>query len=454
MPLAARRFIILAMDELFKKQEEERILSNAPLAVRMRPENLDEFAGQSHFAGEGKLLRRMLDAGSLTSVLFYGPPGTGKTSLARVIANTINAHFEYLNAPSASVKDVRSITERAKSRLINSKAKTILFLDEIHRFSRTQQDSLLSEVEHGIIILIGATTENPFFSVNGPLISRSTLFEFKPLSEDDIKKLLERAMKDNRRGLGDTNLSISKDAINFIAEICDGDARRSLNALEVAVLSKKTGSGEVSLEDVRESVQKKQVAYDRKGDSHYDIASALQKSIRGSDPDAAVYWLARMIAGGEDVRFIARRAAVCAAEDIGNADPFATVLAASVVQVAEFVGLPEAQLPLSQLVTYLACAPKSNASAKAVWEAVADVENGRIADVPQNLKDTHYKGSKSLGRGMDYKYPHDYPGGIVPQNYSGLDQRKQYYNPADSGREKKIREILERNRAILDSNHQ
>ncbi|AQQ09265.1 Replication-associated recombination protein A [Sedimentisphaera cyanobacteriorum] len=445
------------MDELFKKQEEERILSNAPLAVRMRPENLDEFAGQSHFAGEGKLLRRMLDAGSLTSVLFYGPPGTGKTSLARVIANTINAHFEYLNAPSASVKDVRSITERAKMRLINSKAKTILFLDEIHRFSRTQQDSLLSEVEHGILILIGATTENPFFSVNGPLISRSTLFEFKPLSEDDIKKLLKRAAKDKKRGLGETNLSISEEAMEFIAQICDGDARRSLNALEIAVLSKKPEAGssrEVTLEDVRESVQKKQIAYDRKGDSHYDIASALQKSIRGSDPDAAVYWLARMIAGGEDVRFIARRAAVCAAEDIGNADPFATVLAASVVQVAEFVGLPEAQLPLSQLVTYLACAPKSNASAKAVWEAVADVENGRITDVPQNLKDTHYKGSKSLGRGLDYKYPHDYPGGIVPQNYSGSQQRKKYYSPADSGREKKIREILERNRAILDSNEQ
>ena len=442
------------MDDLFRKQEEEKLISNAPLAVRMRPRTIDEFAGQKHFVGEGKLLRRMLDAGRLTSVIFFGPPGVGKTSLARVVANTIEAKFEYLNAPSASVKDVREITERATKRLITNGQKTILFLDEIHRFNRAQQDSLLSEVEHGIIILIGATTENPFFSINGPLISRSTLFEFKPLEPDDIKSLIARAIEDKERGLGKLKISICDDALNFIADICDGDGRRSLNTLEIAVLSKKPdakGLIKVSLDDAKESVQKKQLKYDQKGDSHYDIASALQKSIRGSDPDAAVYWLARMIAGGEDVRFIARRIAVCAAEDIGNADPFATVLAASVVQISEFVGLPEAQLPLSQLVTYLACAPKSNAAAKAIWDAMSDVENGRINEVPLHLKDSHYKSAKKLGRGVEYKYPHDYPGHIVGQNYSGTAERKKYYNPSNTGREKTINEILDRNRGILDN---
>jgi putative ATPase len=441
------------MDNLFAKSEEERILQNAPLAVRMRPRNISEFAGQEHFAGEGKLLRRMLDAGRLTSVLFYGPPGCGKTSLARVIAATIEAKFEYLNAPSASVKDVREVTERAKNRLINSNQKTILFLDEIHRFNRAQQDSLLSEVEHGIIILIGATTENPFFSINGPLISRSTLFEFKPLEPEAVKKILNRALEDKERGLGKLNVSVNADAMDFICDICDGDARRALNTLEVAVLSArkdKSGKISVSLEDAKESMQKKQLQYDKKGDSHYDLASALQKSIRGSDPDAAVYWLARMIAGGEDVRFIARRVAVCAAEDVGNADPLATILAASVLQVAEFVGLPEAQLPLSQLVTYLACAPKSNAAANAIWQAVSDVENGRINDVPLHLKDAHYKSAKKLGRGTDYKYPHSLPGGIAEQNYSGTEERTEYYKPTDRGREKVLKEVLERNRRIID----
>ena len=441
---------------LFDKKEEEKILANAPLAVRMRPRTLDEFAGQSHFVGEGKLLRRMLDADRLTSVIFYGPPGVGKTSLARVIANTISADFRYLNATSAGVKDIRSVTQNAKDRLVVSGSKTILFLDEIHRFNRAQQDSLLSDVEHGIIILIGATTENPYFSVNGPLISRSTVFEFKPLGEDDVVWLMEKAIEDKERGFGEMKIKADPAALKFIAEICDGDGRRSLNALEITVLSQaknsKDGVVVIDVDAAKESVQKKSIKYDSSGDNHYDIASALQKSIRGSDPDAAVYWLGRMIAGGENVRFIARRLAVCAAEDVGNADPFATVLAASVCQIADFIGFPEAKIPLSQLATYLACAPKSNAACMAVANAIGDIENGRVLEVPPHLQDAHYKSAAKLGRGQGYKYPHDYPGGYVAQDYLGSEKELRYYEPKDIGREKHIKEHLQRLREYKSAN--
>jgi putative ATPase len=433
---------------LFDKKEEEKIFANAPLAVRMRPRTLGEFAGQSHFVGEGKLLRRMLDADRLTSVIFYGPPGVGKTSLARVIANTIIADFRYLNATGAGVKDIREVTQTARDRLVVSGSKTILFLDEIHRFNRSQQDSLLSDVEHGIIILIGATTENPYFSINGPLISRSTVFEFKPLEKEDIVWLLEQALSDRERGFGQMNIDADREALEFIADICDGDGRRSLNALEITVLSQAKNSDsqavKIDIEAAKESVQKKGIKYDSTGDNHYDIASALQKSIRGSDPDAAVYWLGRMIAGGENVRFIARRLAVCAAEDVGNADPFATVLAASVCQIADFIGLPEAKIPLSQLATYLACAPKSNAACAAIDKAMGDIENGRVLEVPPHLRDAHYKSAAKLGRGVGYKYPHNYPGGYVAQDYLGAGSELRYYEPKDIGREKKVKEHLER----------
>ncbi len=441
---------------LFDKQEQEKIFANAPLAVRMRPRTLEEFVGQRHFTGEGKLLRRMLDADRLSSVIFYGPPGVGKTSLAKVIANSISADFRHLNATTAGVKDIRSAAQAAKDRLVVSDTKTILFLDEIHRFNRAQQDALLNDVEHGIIILIGATTENPYFSINGPLISRSTVFEFKPLDIEDIVRLLNNAIADKQRGFGNLKIDADPDALRLIAEYCDGDVRRSLNALEIAVCSQaNTTGGEavtIDIEAAKESIQKKAIKYDKSGDNHYDIASALQKSIRGSDPDAAVYWLARMITGGEEVRFIARRLAICAAEDIGNADPFATVLASSVCQIADFVGFPEAKIPLSQLAVYLACAPKSNAAYKAVSKAQSDIENGRVFEVPAHLKDAHYKSAAKLGRGTDYKYPHDYPNGYVAQDYLGSDNPLIYYEPKSIGREKQIKDHLDRLRQYKAEN--
>ncbi|MHC5143351.1 MAG: replication-associated recombination protein A, partial [Planctomycetota bacterium] len=337
-------------ENLFSQSEAKQLAQHAPLAVRLRPETLADFVGQEHFAGEDKLLRRMIEAGNITSLIFYGPPGTGKTTLARIVAGSINAKFHYLSAPAASVKDVREIIAEAKDRLITSGAKTLLFIDEIHRFNRAQQDVLLDDVENGIITLIGATTENPFFSINSPLISRSTVFAFEALSKDDILIVLDRALTDSEKGLGEMKIEVEQKAVEFLAEICDGDARKALTALEVAVLSqargKKKAKIKLTLDIAKESVQKKAIQYDGTGDTHYDLASALQKSMRGSDPDATVYWLARMIVGGEDLRFIARRIAVCAAEDVGNADPMATILAASALQVAEFVGFPEAQLPL------------------------------------------------------------------------------------------------------------
>lgn len=433
---------------LFSRQEQESLQARAPLAVRMRPSTLDEFVGQKHFVGEGKLLRRMLEAGNITSLIFFGPPGCGKTTLANVISRTIDARIHYLSAPASSVKDVRDVLAQAKDRLITSRIKTLLFIDEIHRFNRAQQDVLLDDVENGIVILIGATTENPFFSVNSPLISRSTIFTFEPLGKDDILEVLKRAVSDPEKGLGKLNIQADPEALEFLAVLSDGDARKALTALEVAVLSqskKGTQAGiRLDLETAKESIQRKSIQYNGTGDTHYDLASALQKSMRGSDPDATVYWLARMIAGGEDLRFIARRIVVCAAEDVGNADPMATVLASSAMQIAEFVGFPEAQLPLAQAAIYIACAPKSNACAEAIWKAVSDVNSGRTIPVPPHLRDSHYAGAEKLGFGKGYQYPHKSPTGYVFQDYLGQQLEKPYYQPKAVGREKIVSEYLQK----------
>jgi len=445
----------MADKKLFDVYEKANIASAEPLAVRMRPTKLDEFLGQSHFLGPGKLLRRILAADKLTSLIFYGPPGVGKTSLAMVIANYTKAKFYYLSAPAASVKDIREIIVAAKDRLATGGDKTVLFIDEIHRFNRAQQDVLLDDVEAGVLILIGATTENPYFAVNSPLISRSTVFLFEPLSQQDILLLLRRAIDDTERGLGKFDIQTDEKALKYLAVMCDGDARRALTALEVGVLSqaveKQQKKIKFNLEVAKESIQQKAIVYDRTGDTHYDLASAFQKSMRGSDPDATVYWLARMIAGGEDTRFIARRIAVCAAEDVGNADPMATVLAAAAVQISEFVGLPEAQLALAQAAIYVACAPKSNAAAAAIWRAVDDVKQQPIKPVPKHLKDSHYPAAKKAGFGADYKYPHSFKGGFVPQEYFPTAMKKKYYSPKEIGLEKNIKHYLQKLQTLVQS---
>ncbi len=443
-------------ESLFSSIEEKNLKKNAPLAQKMRPLQLDDFTGQEHFVGEGKLLNRMVKADRITSLIFYGPPGTGKTSLATVIANITKAEYHYLSAPSASVNQIRDIIAKAKDNLAAGDKRTILFIDEIHRFNRAQQDVLLDDVEKGTVILIGATTENPFFSVNSPLVSRSTIFEFKPLEPGDIKEILKNAIEDKERGLGKFNIETDEKALDFLAIASDGDARKALTALEVAVLSQAENEKKeinIDMEIVRESIQKKAVIYEPGGDTHYDLASAFQKSMRGSDPNAAVYWLARMITGGEDPRFISRRIAVCAAEDVGNADPTATILAASAVQIAEFVGFPEAQLPLAQAAIYVACAPKSNASSKAIWQALSDVQDQKIAQVPKHLKDSHYAGAKKMGYGKDYKYPHNYESGYVKQKYLPEDFDKQYYHPTNRGREKTFSEYLQKLEILIKNDN-
>ncbi len=441
---------------LFGGRERANVASAAPLAVRMRPRNLDEFAGQEHFIGPGKLLRRMLEADALSSLIFYGPPGVGKTSLAMVIANKTKAEFVYLSAPAASVKDIRQIITEARGRLAGSRQRTVLFIDELHRFNRAQQDVLLDDVESGVLILIGATTENPFFSLNSPLVSRSTVFHFEPLEQKDILDLLSRALGDAERGLGKYDIEADDSALKYLAVMGDGDARKALTGLEVAVLSQaareKGKKVKVDVQTVKESIQQKTMDYDGTGDTHYDLASAFQKSMRGSDPDATVYWLARMIAGGEDVRFIARRIVVCACEDVGNADPMAAVLAAAAVQISEFVGLPEAQLALAQAAVYIACAPKSNASASAIWKAVSDVKSQPTRPVPKHLKDSHYAAAKKMGYGAEYKYPHDYPDGFVAQQYLPGGARGRYYQPKQAGYEKNISRYLQRLESLIQTN--
>ena len=432
---------------LFQQSEDEAVLRNAPLAVRMRPRTIDEMVGQQHFLGPGKLLRRMLSADRLTSLIFHGPPGTGKTTLAYVIAAHCDCAFFALDAASASVAQVREIGQGARARLATTGQRTVVFIDELHRFNRAQQDVLLKDVETGAVVLIGATTENPFFAINSPLLSRSTVFRFQPLSEEDIKTLLRRALADEQRGLGGFAVRITDEALDHLATVCDGDARRALTALEIGVLSQAQSAGgkeiPFDLAVAQESIQQKAVRYDRAGDEHYDAASAFIKSMRGSDPDATVYWLAKMIVAGEDPRFIARRIAILASEDIGNADPRAISVAAAAFDITEKIGLPECQLTLAQAAIYMACAPKSNASALAVWSAVKDVKENRTVPVPKHLRNApHPKMRELYGYSEGYQYSHDYQGGVSPdQDYLGVD--KTYYTPTDRGYEKHIAAYLQ-----------
>jgi len=441
------------MSDLWADQRRQRRQAVEPLAVRMRPRTLDEFAGQGHFLGPGMLLTRMLAADRLTSVIFWGPPGTGKTTLAAVIAHHTGRHFIAANASMIGVKDVREILADAARRLEHGNQRTILFLDEIHRFARNQQDVLLEDVENGLITLIGATTENPCFSVNSALVSRSTLFQFEPLTEEQIIEVVKRAIGD-KRGFGDLDVRFDDEALAHWARISDGDARRALNALELAVQSHPqigagavTGQITIDLKTAQESIQAKALVYDGTGDEHYDVISAFIKSMRGSDPDAAVYWLARMLQAGEDPRFIARRIAILASEDIGNADPRAILIANAAWQLTERIGMPECQLTLAHAAIYMAAAPKSQASARAIWGAMADVKEGRTIPVPRDLRDASYATAAALGHGKNYVSPHDLADGTDPMDYLGVSRN--YYEPMPSGFEAEIAERLERFRSRL-----
>jgi len=432
---------------LFAAAEAENRRHAQPLATRMRPRSLEEFVGQQQFLGEGKLLWRLIKANRLTALLFYGPPGTGKTTLAHLLAVETRCRFRQLNAVTSGVKDLREVLDNARDVLLAEGTRTLLFIDEIHRFNKSQQDALLPDVEDGTVILVGATTSNPFFAVNSALVSRSRVFEFEPIGETDIRTLLERALQDRERGLGKYDVSLHEDAAMFLASTCDGDARQALSALEIGVLSTDSQSVEFTLELAAESVQRKAIAYDRDGDTHYDSISALIKSIRGSDADAGIYWLARMLEGGEDIRFLTRRLVILASEDIGNADPQALPLAVATMQACEFVGLPECQLSLAQAVTYLACAPKSNASTVAIGMARHDVREGRTVPVPRHLRDKHYSGAKRLGHGEGYEYAHNAEDGIATQDYLGVE--REYYNPVPRGYEVELGERLAQIRAKL-----
>ncbi len=431
--------------DLITMNLENKILQEGPLARRMRPEKIEEFAGQEHILGPGKPLRAILEGGRFVSLLLHGPPGTGKTTLAGIIAKSGSADFVQLNAVSAGVKDVRSIIDQARENWSLENRRTILFIDEIHRFSKAQQDVLLSAVEQGTIIFIGATTENPFFYLTGPLLSRLRLFVFEPLREADILTLLQKALQDREKGLGELGAEVEAEALGFIASKSDGDARAALNTLELALLigAKEDGKTRVTLQTAAEALQKKLLAYDRKGDNHYDIASAFIKSIRGSDPDAALYWMARMLQGGEDPMFIARRLIISASEDIGNAEPQALQVAVAAAQAVQMIGLPEGRITLAQAVTYLASAPKSNASYLAINEAVKVVEAEAGQGVPKHLRDSSYGSAKKLGHGAGYRYPHNYPNGYVEQEYlpAGI-KEKIFYNPTEYGREAEISERL------------
>lgn len=432
------------MPDLFESQKKTTE-KKYPLAVRMRPRNLKEFIGQEHILGEGKLLKRAIDADRVTSLILYGPPGTGKTTLAHVIANVTKAYFHEINAVVSNVQELKDAIKQSKEREKASGKKTILFIDEIHRFNKAQQDVLMPDVESGNPVLIGATTHNPFFSLVSPLISRSIIFELKKLSKEDIAQILKNALKDKERGFGNMGVKMDEKALVFLAEASDGDARIGLNGLEVGVLTTKPGKDKAinfTLKVAEESIQKKAVVYDRDEDGHYDTISAFIKSMRGSDPDAALYWLAKMLYAGEDPRFISRRIVICAAEDVGNADPQALILANAAMQVSEFVGMPEARIPLAQAVCYIACAPKSNAAYLGVEKAMKDVEESRTLEVQKHLKDANYRGAEKLGHGVDYKYSHDYKDHYVDQEY--IPEKRIYYEPTDIGYEKKIKEYLDK----------
>jgi putative ATPase len=412
-----------------------------PLAARMRPGSLEEVAGQKHLLAEGKLLRRAIEADRLDSIILYGPPGCGKTTLAEVIAKTTRREFTRASGILGNVAELRKILEPARNRRRTEGRETVLFIDEIHRFNKSQQDILLPYVEEGDVTLIGATTHNPFFFVNAPLVSRSRVFQLEPVPEEELINLMKRALE-HPDGLAGTELEVTEEAMKHLASVCEGDARKALNALEVAVLTTppdESGVIQVGLAEAEESIQKKAVVYDRDGDEHYNTISAFIKSVRGSDPDAAIYWLAKMLVAGEDPRFIARRLIILASEDIGNADPRALTLATSCLQTVEFIGMPEAQLTLSQTTTYLATAPKSNAATLAIGAAMKDVKSGKVHAVPNHLKDTHYSGAKELGH-TGYQYAHDHPYHFVDQEYAPLDRK--YYEPTDLGYEKTIKERL------------
>lgn len=433
--------------DLFDYMREKEQETESPLASRMRPRTLDEVVGQQHIIGKDKLLYRAIQADKLSSVIFYGPPGTGKTTLAKVIANTTSAEFKQINATVAGKKDMEEVVKEAKDLKGMYGKKTILFIDEIHRFNKGQQDYLLPFVEDGTVILIGATTENPYFEVNGALISRSSIFELKPLEKDDIKALLRRAVSDSDRGMGSFHAQIEEDALEFLADLSGGDARSALNALELGVLTTERGADgiiHITVEVASECIQKRVVNYDKRGDNHYDIISAFIKSMRGSDPDAAVYYLAKMLYAGEDVKFIARRIMICASEDVGNADPMALTVAVSAAQAVERIGMPESQIILAQAVMYIACAPKSNSAVNAIMAANQAVRQYQTT-VPTHLKDAHYKGAQKLGRGIGYKYAHDYPGHYVKQQYLPDEIKDaRFYEPGVLGYEKQISEYLQK----------
>ncbi len=423
-------------------QEQE-----SPLASRMRPTTLDEVVGQKHIIGKDKLLYRAIKADQLGSIIFYGPPGTGKTTLAKVIANTTSASFRQINATVAGKKDMEDVVKEAKDALGMYGKKTILFVDEIHRFNKSQQDYLLPYVEDGTLILIGATTENPYFEVNGALLSRSRIFELKALEQEDVKELILRAVRDEKKGMGSYHAVIDDEAADFLADVSGGDARAALNAVELGVLTTERDQADglihITLEVAQECIQKRAVRYDKDGDNHYDTISAFIKSMRGSDPDAAVYYLARMLYAGEDIKFIARRIMICAAEDVGNADPQALTVAVSAAQAVERIGMPEAQIILSQAVLYVATAPKSNSACNAVFEAMDAVKNQRSMPVPAHLQDSHYGGSAKLGHGIGYKYAHNYPNHYVKQQYlpDGMEGQV-FYHPSENGYESKIGEHM------------
>ena len=433
--------------DLFDYMRETTKKKESPLASRLRPKTLEEVVGQQHIIGKDKLLYRAIKADKLSSIIFYGPPGTGKTTLAKVIANTTSANFTQINATVAGKKDMEEVVRQAKDNQGMYGKKTILFVDEIHRFNKGQQDYLLPFVEDGTLILIGATTENPYFEVNGALISRSSIFELKPLEKEDIRKLIMRALTDEERGMGSYHAIIDEDALEFLADICGGDARNALNAIELGVLTterSEDGKIHITIDVVSECIQKRVVRYDKGGDNHYDTISAFIKSMRGSDPDAAVFYLAKMLYAGEDVKFIARRIMICASEDVGNADPMAISVAVAAAQAVERVGMPEAQIILSQAVLYVATAPKSNSAVNAIMAANAAVRAHKTT-VPSHLQDAHYKGSANLGRGTGYKYAHDYPNHYVEQQYLPEEIKDmQFYEHSDMGYEKEIQEHFRR----------
>lgn len=430
--------------DLFDFMRENNMKGESPLAKRLRPTSIDEVVGQEHIIGKDKLLYRVIKADKLSSIILYGPPGTGKTTLAMVIANTTSSVFREINATTSGKKDIQEVIKEAQDNLGMYGKKTILFVDEIHRFNKAQQDFLLPYVEDGTVILIGATTENPYFEVNGALISRSSIFQLKPLNKDDIKILIKRAVEDVEKGMGSYNATITDEAIDFLADVSEGDARHALNAIELGILSTErndeSGKIVIDLKVAEECIQRRSIHYDKDGDNHYDIISAFIKSMRGSDPDAAVYYLAKMLYGGESVTFIARRIMICACEDVGNADPQAIVVATSCAQAVERVGLPEAQIILAHAAIYVACAPKSNSIVNAIFSATDAVKSIGNCQVPNHLRDAHYSGAKNLGN-VGYKYAHDYPDNYVEQQYlpDALIDAK-FYEPGDNGYEKNIKD--------------